>query len=268
MPMRYDVPFLHCDYAMVHYYLVQYFYMEGVCFVAGTCVHLAVATELNTIFKRSSEKYLGKYSNSYQPELFFAGNICPDGIMARKKYQREMKLHTHLRDGIPDGSFQEAEKLALFRRRLVNFFRENVYKEGRNFSLYLGYLTHMLTDEKFILEIHGRVLEALAEAGYYRNNPETFALFGKDVDQIDFRLVAEYPGIDEAYRCLLRVGSYEITGMITEAELNDSRHWILSYFFESEHPRVEPRFLAYDTMRHFITEAVEEIIQRLPEYYQ
>lgn len=236
--------------------------------MAGTCVHLAIATELNTIFQQKGEKYLGRHRGNYQPELFFAGNICPDGIMARENYQREMKLHTHLRDGIPDGSFQEAEKLALFRKRLMDFFRENVYKEGRNFSLYLGYLTHLLTDEKFILEIHGRVLEALAEAGYYRNNPETFALFGKDVDQIDFRLVAEYPGIDEAYQYLSSVASYEIADMITEEELNNSRHWILSYFFESAHQLVEPRFLTYDTMKHFISEAVEEILQRLPEYLE
>lgn len=236
--------------------------------MAGTCVHLAVATELNTVFRQSGEKYLGKYAGHYQAELFFAGNICPDGIMARKDYQREMKLHTHLRDGIPDGSFQEREKLALFRKRLKNFFRENVYEQGRDFSLYLGYLTHMLTDEKFILEIHGRVLELLAEAGYDRNNPETFILFGKDVDQIDFRLVAEHPGIEEAYRCLSRVSPYEIAGMITEEELDDSRHWILSYFFESEHSLEEPGFLQYDTMKHFIAEAVKEILQRLPEYFE
>lgn len=236
--------------------------------MAGTCVHLAVATELNTVFRQNGEKYLGKHWESYQAELFFAGNICPDGIMARKDYQREMKLHTHLRDGIPDGSFQETEKLMLFRERLRDFFRENVYGQERDFSLYLGYLTHMLTDEKFILEIHGKVLESLAEAGYYRDNPETFALFGKDVDQIDFRLVAEYPGIDEAYRCLSRVSPYEIADMITEEELNDSRRWILSYFFESEHPLVEPRFLKYDTMKQFIPEVVKEILQRLPEYLE
>lgn len=236
--------------------------------MAGTCVHLAVATELNTIFRQSGEKYLGKHWESYQAEFFFAGNICPDGIMARKDYQREMKLHTHLRDGIPDGSFQERENLALFRERLMDFFRGNVYGQGRNFSLYLGYLTHMLTDEKFILELHGRVLESLAEVGYDRNNPETFALFGKDVDQIDFRLVAEYPGMEEAYRCLSRVSPYEIADMITTDELNDSRHWILSYFFEREHSLAEPKFLKYDTMKHFIPEAVKEILQRLPDYFE
>ncbi len=234
--------------------------------MAGTCVHLAVAAELNAIFQKEGIQYLDRHNGEYHEGFFFAGNICPDGIMARKDYLREMKLHTHLRDGIPDGTFQEAEHLELFRKRLKDFFCTNVYEQKRDFSLYLGYLTHMLTDEKFILEIHSGVMEALAQAGYYRDNAETFALFGRDVDQIDFRLVAEYPGMDEAYRVLQQVSPYEIADMITEEELNASRRWILSYFFESPHKLVPPRFLSYETMKSFIPEAVEEILHRLPEY--
>lgn len=234
--------------------------------MAGTCVHIAVASELNRQFCRDPGHYMGELGERYEPELFFAGNICPDGIMARKNYQREMKLHTHLRDGIPDGTFQEPEHLALFRKRLKDFFTQNVYDSGRDFSLYLGYLTHMLTDEKFILEIHPHVLQALEEAGYSRQNPETYALFGRDVDHIDFRLVEEYPGMQEAYLALCRVSPYEITGMITEQELTDSREWILSYFFETKHPRKVPVFLSYPTMFSFISEAAEEILNRLPEY--
>ena len=90
-------------------------------------------------------------ADKYCSNDFFAGNICPDGIMAREGYCREMKLHTHMRDGIPDGTFQQPEHLQLFRKRLSDFFAKHNNKEER-FSLYLGYLTHMLTDEKFILE--------------------------------------------------------------------------------------------------------------------
>ena len=50
-----------------------------------------------------------------------------------------------------------------------------------------------------------------------------YALFGRDVDRIDFRLVAEYPEIEQAYQALCRVPPYEITGLITEQELTDSR---------------------------------------------
>lgn len=236
--------------------------------MAGTCVHLAVAAELNHRFLETGNHVLGAMGQQYDAERFFAGNICPDGIMARQNYRREMKLHSHLRDGIPDGTLQEPDKLALFRRRLAAFFHRNVYVEGRDFSLYLGYLTHMLTDEKFILEIHGTVLEAIDRAGYSRQNPEAYFLFGEDVDQIDYRLVREYPGMQEAYQALRHVPPYEIAGLITEEELTDSRHWILSYFFEQEHTLQEPRFLAYETMVRFISDAVREILERLPAYLE
>ena len=234
--------------------------------MAGTIVHLAVATQLNERFHKDSGEWLGKWAKHYDSEDFFAGNICPDGIMAREGYRREMKLHTHMRDGIPDGTFQEPERLALFRSRLKNFFAENTSNPEMRFSLYLGYLTHMLTDEKFILELHPEVLKRIAKTGYDRNNPETYMKFGKDVDNIDFRLVAEFPGISEAHQALRNVKPYEITGWITEEELTNSRKWILNYFFETPHEIHPPLFLPYEEICQFIPDVVEEICGKLPEY--
>lgn len=236
--------------------------------MAGTIVHLAVAVELNRRFCEEPQKWLGVWENQYHSEDFFAGNICPDGIMARKNYQREMKLHTHMRDGIPDGTFQEPEHLALFRRRLKQFFQENIHKPDVRFSLYLGYLTHMLTDEKFILEIHPEVLKRIAATGFDRSNPQTYVKFGKDVDAIDFRLVDEFPDISTAYEALRNVKPYAIDGWITQEELTASREWICRYFFETPHERYEPLFLPYGQMRQFIVDVTEEICGKLPDYFQ
>lgn len=234
--------------------------------MAGTIVHLAVATRLNERFRKDKKEWLGHWAKEYDSEDFFAGNICPDGIMARKGYRREMKLHTHMRDGIPDGTFQEPERLALFRSRLSSFFKQNVTTPHARFSLYLGYLTHMLTDEKFILELHPEVLKRIAQTGYDRNNPETYVKFGKDVDNIDFRLVAEFTGISVARQALRNVKPYEITGWITEEELTDSRKWILKYFFETPHEIAPPLFLLYEEICEFIPAVVDEICERLHEY--
>lgn len=235
--------------------------------MAGTVVHLAVATVLNEIFKNKPENYLGKFAQEYEAELFFGGNISPDGIMARKNYERSMKLHTHMRDGIYDGTFHMPSNLKIFRDRLYRFYKENIGRPDRNFSLYLGYLTHMLTDEKFVLEIYNDVLSAIAEAGYDRMDRVTFEKFGADVDAIDFRLVKEFPGINTAKEALIKVKPYEIEGMITENELTDSRNWILKYFFGQERDDImEPKYLKYDRMRLFIDDAVDEIIRRLPYY--
>ncbi len=76
--------------------------------MAGTMVHLMIADIL-------AQEWTGKEiitpygSTRVEYDYFVAGNICPDGIMARKGYVREMKKHTHFRDGIPDGDFHKEE---------------------------------------------------------------------------------------------------------------------------------------------------------------
>ena len=110
------------------------------------------------------------------------------------------------------------------------------------------------------------VLQRIAVTGYDRDNPQTYVKFGRDVDQIDFRLVKEFPGIDKAYQALCQVTPYEIADYITEQELTASREWIKSYFFETEHTIEDPIFLPYQEMYQFIPEAVSQICDRLPEY--
>ena len=102
--------------------------------------------------------------------------------------------------------------------------------------------------------------------GYDRDNPQTYVKFGRDVDQIDFRLVKEFPGIDKAYQALCQVTPYEIADYITEQELTASREWIKNYFFETEHTIEDPIFFSYQEMYQYIPEAVAQICDRLPEY--
>ena len=84
--------------------------------MAGTMVHLTVAEKLWKWLAREKITFPFQKDLSPQEEYFIAGNICPDGIMARKGYQREMKLHTHFRDGIPDGSFDAPGMVPLFEK--------------------------------------------------------------------------------------------------------------------------------------------------------
>lgn len=112
--------------------------------MAGVIVHLAVA---DATFKRLNIKNL---------PLYYAGNVAPDCIHSRKNYQREMKKHTHLRDGISDWDFILPENLKLFQKRLGKFQKEYCNK-GDNQELYLGYLTHLITDEMFMRTISSAV---------------------------------------------------------------------------------------------------------------
>lgn len=233
--------------------------------MAGTMVHLLTAEKLLHHLMRQKWQYPFWKEQEFQADYFIAGNICPDGIMARQGYQREMKLHTHFRDGIPDGSFDKPGMVPLFEKRMKQFWLEHQKEEKECPGLYLGYVTHMMTDERFILSERPKFFENIAVTGLTQQDVETFVCFNKETDLVDFRLLREYPELKQAQKALERVPSYEIKGMITQEELTASRKWILNYFFEEEHTSEEAEFLKYESMVSFIENVVLEISKRLFE---
>ena len=82
--------------------------------MAGTMIHLLTAEKLLPKLTARQAHYPFDASLKIEEDYFIAGNICPDGIMAREGYQRGMKLHTHFRDGIPDGDFDKPGMVPLF----------------------------------------------------------------------------------------------------------------------------------------------------------
>lgn len=229
--------------------------------MAGTMVHLVMADILAQ--KWAGREIITPYgSTRVEYDYFIAGNICPDGIMARKGYVREMKKHTHFRDGIQDGDFHKEENLALFHKRLDGFMENSFknFKTGNERSLYLGYWVHMLADEMFVVQIRPEFLRNISVTGLTEDNMETFKYFSKDVDMVDFRIVNEYTGIKRIYNALSGIKPYGISGMVTEEELTDSRNWILQYFFETGHTVIEePVYISYNRMMDFIKNSANKI---------
>lgn len=232
--------------------------------MAGTMVHLFVAQKLLSCMQENTWEYSFGKSN-LSTTLFYAGNICPDGIMARNDYKREMKLHTHFRDGIPDGTFAVPEHIRLFRRRMKDFWKMHQMDEKVNTGLYLGYITHMMTDEYFILEVRPVFFEKISGIGLTQQDRETFVIFNEETDAVDFELLRNNKVLLEAKEALERVEPYEIKGMITKEELTRSREWILEHFFYKEHIQIPLRFLSYPDMVRFAEKTAQNIWQRLLE---
>lgn len=231
--------------------------------MAGTMVHLVVAEKLLDILSHQRWSYSFDDNLMLNTDYFIAGNICPDGIMAREGYERSMKLHSHFRDDIPDGSFDKPGMIPIFEKRMQQFWQEHIKDEKECPGLYLGYITHMMTDERFILKERPKFFENIATIGLTQKDVETFIRFNRETDLVDFRLIREFPELQEARRALKRVSDYEIRGMITKEELTASRKWILEHFFETEHTDEKAEFLKYDSMVRFIEEITTEIIERL-----
>lgn len=231
--------------------------------MAGTMVHLLVAEKLLVVLQQRKWIYQDAADAVFEPDYFVAGNICPDGVMARKQYERSMKLHTHFRDGIPDGSFDEPGMVFLFEERMQRFWQEHIEKKDMHLSLYLGYITHMMTDEKFILEERPGFFENIAVIGLTQKDSETFVHFNRETDLVDFRLIREYPELTLAQRTLEEIQPYEVKGMLTQEELTESRKWILQHFFYQEHRTERTKYLKYDSMTAFVENVTKEITERL-----
>ena len=168
--------------------------------MAGTMIHLVIAVRIAENIKKNGYKIrLADGSNiHFDKNMFIAGNICPDGIMERKNYERNMKLHTHFRDGIPDGDFGKNGTIKLFEKRMADFWREHCEDERVASGLYLGYITHMMTDKRFILYERPKYFQNISKIGLTERDRETFVYFNKDTDLVDFKLVKEMPELSEA----------------------------------------------------------------------
>ena len=79
--------------------------------MAGVIVHLAVA---DSTFERLGVENTAEY---------YTGNIAPDCIHSRKNYEREMKKHTHLRDGIRDWDFVLPENQKIFQQEWTGLLK-------------------------------------------------------------------------------------------------------------------------------------------------
>lgn len=231
--------------------------------MAGTIVHILTAMLLYEEIDKRKGCYAFDTAYKLEKRFFVAGNICPDGVMARKNYERSMKLHTHFRDGIPDGTFDQEGMVPLFESRMRQFWNEHIEDEKEMPGLYLGYITHMMTDEAFILKERPKFFERIASIGLTQKDVETFIRFNKETDQVDFRIIREHQILQDAYKILEQIEPYKIKGMITQDELTQSRQWILEHFFRQEHPIEKSKYLRYEDMIQFVDKMKNEIIERL-----
>ena len=239
--------------------------------MAGSVEHMAVAVEL----LREDQRQQGSFLKLKDPVHFVLWNLAPDGIMSRKGYVRSMKMHTHFRDGIPDWEFTREDHQKVFHQRIRSFCVQMLSEHALDQDLYLGYVTHILTDEIVMKTIRQEFMEKIAAIGLTDRDAETFEHFTYDVNQIDFRLGREYPGIKRAEDCLRcedscsileMVKQAERVAMITSEELADSREWVRNFFFDRAPAPQKPVYYTYDRAVEFIGEAAAFIKQKLPEY--
>lgn len=225
--------------------------------MAGTITHLVIADRL--LFKLP-DRIKDRIKNL---SLYYCGNLAPDAIMARENYVREMKKHTHFKDGIPEDELAKKENFELYRSRFEAFARHFLIEQSEDFELYFGYVTHMMADEIFILTLRDRHVEMLKKEQAVPDYEKYFRQFGKDVDLNDWRLLREYRFSCDILKTISEENDYEIKGYITNEELIKSKKFIINKNFIQTHQEEAPVVLTYEENAAYIERAVEQITSAL-----
>ncbi len=229
--------------------------------MAGTAQHLAIADRVAVLLGD------GKIRN--MPN-FFSGSIAPDAIHARTNYDRSMKKHTHLTEGINNSDFVFPNKLALFQARLDEYIKTYYRKKDADSDLYLGYIVHLITDELFNIHIYSDngYAARLKKIGIDQNNMEFFHRFMYDMNLTDNLVMKNYPFEHNIERELSSVWGLGIDDMIFPEETDSSKHWVINKFFHSEPDCTEPEYYSYEEAYSFIVSASDEIVKRVKELWK
>jgi hypothetical protein len=224
--------------------------------MAGVITHMAVAREISKCLPEGVIGDLG---------LFYLGNLAPDAIHAREDYKREYKKHTHFRDGIRDEDFAKEENIALFYSRVSDFIRKSREQKDGLLDLYRGYVSHVLTDELFILTIREKFCRSMEKLGIVQRDPRFFEYIVTDMTRNDFLLVRDYEGSDEIRKYMEQVRIYPVEGYLSAQEMLTCRNWLVKQHYYEERELLEPIYISYEETLQFIRMAAEDIVKRLSE---
>ena len=222
--------------------------------MAGLITHMVIARE---IIKQLPEGSIRK------EELFYLGNLAPDAIHAREGYIREYKKHTHFRDGIPDMDFELEKHQSTYRKRLEKFAAQNRERGDGLEDLYLGYVTHVLADELFILTIRKEFCKSMEQMGIRQNDHRFFEYIVRDMNRNDFLLVRRYEDMEKIRRCIEQAEVCGIDGLLSTLEMKNSMDWLVRYHFLEEHEFLDPVYISYDRIIAYIREAAGTIADKL-----
>ena len=224
--------------------------------MAGLATHLIIARELHKLLPEGTIKNLGQY---------YAGAIAPDAVHARVNYVRSDKKHTHLRDDIPDKDFINEPYLSLFRQRVAEYILKHRDGEDGLLDVHRGYVVHLLTDELYLLTLRQEFVLSMEKLGIAQSDKEFFQRVITDMNRNDFLLLYHDQEMEEIKYQLEQVEPFAVEPLLSEAEVSDSRSWVINRFFYEEYELQDPVTISFQRSKEFVRMAAENIKSRLSE---
>lgn len=224
--------------------------------MAGLATHLIIAKEIHNLLPEGTIQNLGQ---------FYAGSIAPDAIHARINYVRTDKMHTHLRDDIPDQDFIKEPYLKLFRQRVTDYILKHRDCEDGLLDVYRGYVVHLLTDELYLLTLRQEFVQMMEKLDIFQLDKEFILRVITDMNRNDFLLIYHDKELEEIKYQLEQVEPFGMEPMLSEAEVSESRKWVINRFFYEEYELQEPVYTSFQRTQEFVHFAACDIKSRLSE---
>ena len=223
--------------------------------MAGTVMHLVIADKLLEALKIKN------------PAMFYCGNLAPDAVMSRDNYEREMKNHTHFKEGLKPYEFRIEANQKDYYKKLNEFVNAFLDIEDQDYELLLGYIVHILTDELYLLKYYEDYICELEANNIFPSDVDFSKKYVNDVDRIDWFLAESYEFRFAMPEILFSLSDYEIPGMISSEELEKSKKFIVHKNFDTTHIKENLEVQSYEKSMNFIDLCVEEIPKLLSSRY-
>jgi len=159
---------------------------------------------------------------------YLIGNIGPDSIESKAGAVRDDKKLVHLRLGITDMEWLRPEKMAIFDRRLEDFFSYFICRETepRQRDFCIGYLVHLITDKINHGSMRLRILRALEKQGYEDGKWPFILKVLNELEALDYYLLKSRPETAALFYRLMELPvEHYLPGMIEKAYLEKSLVW-------------------------------------------
>lgn len=222
--------------------------------MASWIVHMRVAQEL-------IEKYHLK-----DKEEFVMGNIAPDSGVPKEDssgYEPSKDI-SHFK--LVNEQGRNAINYDLF---IKTYFTEELRKSytKQQDTFYLGYLTHLITDNQWRLQISEPAKKQFPEL-FASNSKKFWSIIKTDWYDLDFMFLKNHPDF-EAFKLFKNIKSFKNTYMkeFSEDAFENRIQTVVAYYHEGvETVKERETYLTMAQMDEFVSETVNEIMNLCDSY--
>lgn len=224
--------------------------------MSNTVAHLAVASRILKAWPALAG----------DAQAFYLGCVAPDTVGSKPGCTREDKKRVHLREGIRDAQWLEAEQMALFQSRVSSFVSEYIAPAQagqRDFNL--GYLVHLLTDAWNHRTIRQTLLKQAIARGVSESDREFFYMVTNDLEALDHYLLTTDGELGEILDGVLnREAEYALPGWIEKEYIQGSIQWWKNAYLVNIQQR-QLKYITQGDITEFVDIATRQILAELKE---